>query len=294
MTGSVFLGAFVEAGAGEAPPLTPLPEIAALQFLSVLTIITVLVFGVVLRRIARTGGRVRSNIFALPELLISLVLGGFFLLLIVQGITRDSSLPAPEITLDQVLPNALIFVVMAAGVAGFLRFRGIKLTEALGLRAQSGLQVFGIAFGLLLAIFPLILCGTMAMQLLLKQSVQEQELVTLFKDVARSANRAGIVQIFFAGAVLAPLCEEFLFRGLFYPVFKRYLGPVFSALFTSALFSAFHLNLAAFPSLFLLALGFTIAFEATGSLLVPITMHALFNATQLGFLYLLSTQPPPA
>ena len=80
-----------------------------------------------------------------------------------------------------------------------------------------------------------------------------------------------------------------MFRGFFYVVFKRYVGAPVSALFTAALFAAFHVNLTAFPGLFVLALCFTIAFEATGSLVVPMTMHALFNGAQLGLLYLMST-----
>ena len=45
--------------------------------------------------------------------------------------------------------------------------------------------------------------------------------------------------------------------------------------------------------LFLLALCFVIAYEATGSLLVPITMHALFNAGQLIALYITVTKNLP-
>ena len=109
-----------------------------------------------------------------------------------------------------------------------------------------------------------------------------------------AAVKAAIGQIFFAGAVIAPICEEFLFRGFFYVVFKRYLGAVASAVLTSALFAAFHVNLAAFPSLFALALCFTIAYEATGSLLVPITMHALFNGAQLAYLLHITQAAAPA
>jgi len=34
-----------------------------------------------------------------------------------------------------------------------------------------------------------------------------------------------------------------------------------------------------------LALCFTLAYEASGSLVVPMSMHALFNSAQLLFLY---------
>ncbi len=92
-------------------------------------------------------------------------------------------------------------------------------------------------------------------------------------------------KIIFAGVILAPLSEEFLFRGYFYGALKRYCGAPASAIFTAALFAGIHLNLASLPSLFVLALCLTIAYEATGTLLLPVAMHALFNLSQLLTLY---------
>jgi membrane protease YdiL (CAAX protease family) len=47
-----------------------------------------------------------------------------------------------------------------------------------------------------------------------------------------------ILTIFVAAVVVAPLVEEFLFRGYFYGVLKRYVGGLPSGLFTAALFAA--------------------------------------------------------
>ncbi len=250
-----------------------------------LSIFTCVIFGGLLGGIRHEGGRVRAKTYDLPELLISLVLGGFFIALVVKSVMRPGTDDAPKVTLDQVLPNAALFAIMFIGIALFLRFRGINITRALGLDRVPVVRAVAIGFGLIVAAFPLVLCAGFLMQSVLRQEAQEQELVTLFRQVAHESNRTAVGQIFFAGAVVAPICEEFLFRGFFYIAFKRYFGAVASALLTSALFAAFHVNLAAFPSLFLLALCFVIAFETTGSLLVPITMHAIFNGAQLGYLY---------
>ena len=255
------------------------------MFVGGLSIFTCVIFGGLLGGIRHEGGKVRAKTYDLPELLISLVLGGFFAALVVKSVLRADPADAPKVTLDQVLPNAALFAVMFVGIALFLRFRGIDITRALGLDRVPFARAVAIGFGLILAAFPLVLCAGFIMQIVLRKEAQEQELVTLFKQVAHESNRFGVSQIFFAGAVIAPICEEFLFRGFFYVVFKRYVGAVASALLTAALFAAFHVNLAAFPSLFVLALCLTIAFETTGSLLVPITMHALFNGAQLGYLY---------
>jgi len=272
--------------------MTPL-EVQALGFAGALTLITLYVFGRLLRRIREQGGKVQGHGFALPELLMSLVLAGFFAALIVSQLARPASEPSPKVMVDQVLPNALFFLALTVGVAGFMRFRGLHLRTVFGLDRLSTPRALALALGLLAAAYPLVMCSGLLTQFALRHSAQEQELVTLFKDVARGANGGAIAQIVFAGAVIAPLCEEFLFRGLFYPVFKRHLGAVASAVLTAALFAAFHLNLAALPSLFVLALCFTVAYEATGSLLVPMAMHALFNATTLSVLYFFSTRPVP-
>ena len=255
------------------------------MFVGGLSIFTCVVFGGLLGGIRHEGGKVRAKTYELPELLISLVLGGFFAALVVKTMLRPDAGDAPKVTLDQVLPNAALFAAMFIGIALFLRFRGIDLTRALGLDRVPVVRAMAIGLGLIVAAFPLVLCAGLIMQMVLRQEAQEQELVTLFKEAAQKSNGAAVGQIMFAGALIAPICEEFLFRGFFYIVFKRYLGALASAVLTSALFAAFHVNLAAFPSLFVLALCFTIAFETTGSLLVPITMHALFNGAQLGFLY---------
>ena len=65
-----------------------------------------------------------------------------------------------------------------------------------------------------------------------------------------------------------------------------------AALLTSALFALVHVNLASLPALFYLALCLTLAYEWTGSLLVPITMHALFNTVSLVGLYVTSRTSP--
>jgi membrane protease YdiL (CAAX protease family) len=263
------------------------PQMYALAALGMLSFVTVAVFGRMLRRIQQEGGKVRADIFGFPELLVSLVLAQIFVGLVVRGVWRAAHGLAPKtIGIEQVLPSALQTVILAVGLLGFLAFRGLNVWRALGLGQVSLPRVVLLGLGLILAAFPGVFLGSSFMQFWLQTNAQKQELVLLFEQVVRAADRAGITQILVAGAVIAPVCEEFLFRGLFYPTFKRYLGSVPSALLTSALFSAFHLNLVALPSLFLLALCFVVAYEATGSLLVPMTMHALFNGAQLLFLYL--------
>ncbi|HUA37951.1 MAG TPA: type II CAAX endopeptidase family protein [Candidatus Sulfopaludibacter sp.] len=80
---------------------------------------------------------------------------------------------------------------------------------------------------------------------------------------------------------IAPVAEEFIFRGMLYPLIKQSGWPRLAWVGVSVLFAAVHWDAAAFLSLFLLALVLTWLYEKTDNLLAPITAHALFNAVNL-------------
>jgi membrane protease YdiL (CAAX protease family) len=245
------------------------------------------VYGNLLGRVRREGGKVRTSEFSLPDLLVSIVLSGTLTVVVWRLATiRGESTAAPvSISPEQILPNQVLYVILFAGIASFLRWRGIRLSRVLGLDHVSWPRALATATGLIIAAFPLVVAAGAIVKNVWHEAGPEQELVTLFRDVTIRNDYASMMKIFLAGVIIAPLGEEFLFRGYFYGVFKRYLGGLGSALLTATLFAVFHLNLASLPSLFVLALCFTIAYEASGTLLVPMSMHALFNATQLLFLY---------
>jgi membrane protease YdiL (CAAX protease family) len=84
--------------------------------------------------------------------------------------------------------------------------------------------------------------------------------------------------------VIGPVAEEFIFRGVLYPFVKQRGWPRLAWFGVNFLFALIHLDAAAFIPLFLLALVLTWLYEKTGSLLAPITGHALFNAVNLALL----------
>jgi membrane protease YdiL (CAAX protease family) len=81
----------------------------------------------------------------------------------------------------------------------------------------------------------------------------------------------------FAAVIVAPLCEEIVFRGYLYPVLKKFGGiPV--AVFCSALvFAAAHGSLTALLPLFLFGGVLVFLYEKTGSLWAPMAAHFCFN-----------------
>ena len=114
--------------------------------------------------------------------------------------------------------------------------------------------------------------------------VENQRAVDIFLGIQSPWFRAcfGIFAV-----VIAPVAEEFVFRGMLYPFVKQ-LGRPRAALFgVSALFAAIHFDAGTFVPLFALALVLTWLYERTDCLLAPIAAHSLFNATNLAALYFL-------
>jgi membrane protease YdiL (CAAX protease family) len=85
--------------------------------------------------------------------------------------------------------------------------------------------------------------------------------------------------------VIAPVAEEFIFRGVLFPFVKQLGYPKSAWLGVSALFALIHFDAGTFVPLFAFALALTWLYEFTGNLLAPILAHSLFNAANLAILF---------
>lgn len=244
-----------------------------------------LVYGYVFSHLRRIGGGVNADGFRLPELLVAIVLASLFGGLVVFGLMKGP--PAKvEMTSAQILESSLTFAVIGLGLAGFLHYRGLRLPELFGFRKLAVWRIGGWALLLFVAVFPFVLAVGWIIQQVLGEDASEQDLVRLFRLAAERHDLGTIGAIIVAGVIVAPIFEEFLFRGFFYGVGKRFVGAHTSGFVTALLFAAFHGSLTALPGLLVLAFALTFAYERTGNLAVPMTMHAIFNGTSLGVLYL--------
>lgn len=77
--------------------------------------------------------------------------------------------------------------------------------------------------------------------------------------------------------IAAPLCEEFIFRGLIFGGLRRTLTPLLSALVSAAVFAVVHPPLSMLP-VFVLGLCTAWAYQRSQTLLAPMLVHALYNA----------------
>ena len=105
-----------------------------------------------------------------------------------------------------------------------------------------------------------------------------QDVVQFLQDAESPRDRLAVMVM---AIVIAPVAEEVIFRGYLYPVGKRYFGPFLSLAATSLLFAALHGHAASVPALVALAACLALAYEKSGSLLVPMLMHAVFNAVSV-------------
>ena len=162
----------------------------------------------------------------------------------------------------------------------FLRLQEIHWREAFGLRSLNFLRALGWAMVVLIVALAFEIVYEAALQKTGWQPKPETA-VELLTDAPLWPT--GIYLGFFA-VVLAPVAEEFIFRGVLFPFVKQLGWPKLAWFGVSFLFALIHGSAAIFIPLFVLALALTWLYEKTGSLLAPIVAHGLFNAANLALL----------
>jgi membrane protease YdiL (CAAX protease family) len=163
----------------------------------------------------------------------------------------------------------------------FFWLHGMRLSEGLGLRKRNLLRSLALAFAVtvvaLIVGYPL-----QEVSLTLMEKIgwtpNDEEAVTL---VTGASSHAMAIYLGFFAVVLAPVAEEFIFRGVLFPFIKQLGFPKTAWIGVSLLFALVHVTPSIFIPLFVLALALTWLYEKTDTLLAPIFAHALFNAVGL-------------
>ena len=182
-----------------------------------------------------------------------------------------------------VVTGLLFNIGLLLFLIAFLRFRRLDLDSLAGFSKLSFTRALFTGGVLLLAAYPLIALGDALARNFFSGGAgsSRQQIVDLFTGSESIGQR---VLIIFLAVVIAPIFEEFVFRFFLYGVFKRYLGWFLGLVLTASLFAIVHTHLPSFVALFVLGACLTIAYEWSGSILVSMTMHALFNAVMLTLL----------
>lgn len=107
---------------------------------------------------------------------------------------------------------------------------------------------------------------------------EPQDVVKIFAEM-----EAGFIYYYFIGLalVIAPWAEELIFRGVLLPALGRKMGVGGAVVLSSVLFAVIHFHVPSLIPLFVFSVALSLAYIYTESIIVPIVMHALFNAVSL-------------
>ena len=268
-------------------PETLIPLVSQSVILLLLTLLGLVLYGYLTdKTVFEDGGLVRSERFTRADMMIALFLVLLFSWLVLSQLFPPAGQPkttaeVPNTTqmIEGIAFSEIVFLGIAAGPLVAMKLRGMSLRESFGLGRLGIGAAFGTAFVLLLAALPLIQISLELSRVLLAgagyRNTEPQEMV---RFLAENRSQIARVTVAFSALVLAPFQEELIFRGYLYGVARRYIGPAGGAVLVSLLFAAIHVHAPSFAGLFVLALCLTLAYEWTGSILVPMTMHAMFNS----------------
>jgi membrane protease YdiL (CAAX protease family) len=104
--------------------------------------------------------------------------------------------------------------------------------------------------------------------------------------ITGASSRATAIYLGIFAVIIAPVAEEFIFRGVLFPFLKQHSLPRTAWLGLNLFFAFIHGDAAIFIPLFVLSLALTWLYEKTDNLLAPMCAHALFNGANLVLLKL--------
>lgn len=187
-----------------------------------------------------------------------------------------------------ILQGVLLDGLGIAAVAALIRARNRDWSGAFGMTANP-FPHMAPAILCYLAVIPCFVFASVVYQGILSVNGYPPSLqdiaVLLSSDVPTWVR---ILMVVLAVGV-APIFEECLFRGVLLPILARRFGLGAGVFLTSLLFAAIHLHMPSLAPLMVVAVGFALAYIATGSLWVPILMHGIFNGVNLVLLFILKS-----
>jgi membrane protease YdiL (CAAX protease family) len=183
--------------------------------------------------------------------------------------------PSPAVNISATIVQDLSFIGAA------LLFASISarpLPEQFGLRPTA----FWPAVGWMAVAFAAFYVFTLIWVAILGVSPDDTKLPD---ELGVKDSTYALLAVAFLVAVVAPMAEEFFFRGFFYGALRNWRGPWPAAVLTGLVFGAIHFGSA--EAAFLLPLGFfgfslCLLRERTGSLYPGIALHCMNNSLAFG------------
>jgi membrane protease YdiL (CAAX protease family) len=257
-----------------ATPGLALSLLSALYFIASLCVYVSLIYQIGTRIRSASGNDVPTRAFGLPEAVLASVLIFFFLLTITSAVPD----PALQFHPRNLLANFLLSTFVVLVIVTLLQFRGFDVATLAGFFKISFFRTLGSGAILLFFAYPLIGFSETINQRFFGGGSSKQSIVEFF-SASRTIHERILIIVF--AVAIAPIVEEFVFRFFIYGVLKRYVGCLLGVVLSALLFGAAHAHFPSFVPLFVLGCCFAIAYEWSGSILVSMTMHSLFNSLTL-------------
>lgn len=216
----------------------------------------------------------------LPVCIIPVVAITLLFSVMAAGQTRA---PSAHPSATAMLSGAVLYsLTLLITVLGCMSYSKVGFREAFGLGTCSWSVALakGLRYGV--EILPVVLLLTIAVSVIgeaLGFDMKAQQIFDCLEDKHASALVRTALIVCAVG--VAPVVEELLFRGVLLPVALRGRTFLFGAVLTSLYFSLMHLHAPSLLPLLVLSVGFSAGYAATGSILTPMAMHAVFNFTGL-------------
>lgn len=192
---------------------------------------------------------------------------------------------------DRLIHPALVVQTLGVPLAAVaicvavMRRRRLSWREAFGLHSRHWpRQVLDGIFCYVATVPVVLLASVVYIGALMRLGypVESQDVIRLLADPSQPL----WLQLYIAvlAVTLAPFAEELLFRGIILPGVLKHASPRSALVLVALLFSVLHLHVPSVVPLFVLAMALSLAYIETGSLLVSMVMHTLFNGVSLAVL----------
>lgn len=218
----------------------------------------------------------------------------FILIIILNRYGPQPETPStPEPASLTILISGLFSQALPVGIAfAFMNYR-MNVIDALNLRKPKLEKVIITSIAGLGAIYLSIAIIAPIITPILENNLGKQELQTPVQMIidAKQNNPSLLITLAFLAVIVAPLCEEFVFRGYIYATLKRFSCRFFAATISALFFSLVHMNLWSITPLLIVGLFLTAIYEISNSLWAPILTHALFNGVTVSILIFSNGSP---
>jgi uncharacterized protein len=228
----------------------------------------------------QTSGKVPGWQLTVPDFLLGVF--GLVLIALIASVLLDAITSGRlEARLGTLLTAGGIQLAALVGLFAFSRACPEKFSAPLngnnigwGQAFKIGLYSFFIIVPLL---FPIAAAWRILIQYLGFPDQQQDPVIWL----AEAETLPLLVTMVVLTVVVAPVVEELLFRGCLYRFLKAKLSMAVALGLSGLLFALLHYNLLSLVPLFILGVVLAYAYERTGSIKVPILIHAIFNANTI-------------